>query len=82
MRSTPEISNAFCVRGDEKRLNLRAATRCYRRITLCRYSPRFVATRFNYEVSDDLIDRLTEERRNILQPIPPRNPPKEALASG
>ena len=49
----------------------------YRRITLYRYSPRYVATRFNYEVSDALLNRLTEERRNILQPIPPRKPTQQ-----
>jgi hypothetical protein len=50
----------------------------YRRITLYRYSPQFVATRFNYEVSKDLLARLTPERRKILQPIPPRLPAEAA----
>jgi hypothetical protein len=49
----------------------------HRRITLYRYSPRYVATRFNYKVSDALLERLTEDRRNILQPIPPRCPQPE-----
>ena len=48
-----------------------------RRITLYRYSPRFVSTRFNYELSDELLERLTPERKEILQPIPPRRPPEK-----
>lgn len=46
----------------------------YRRVVIYRYSPRFLRTRFNYELSDALLERLTPERRAILQPIEPRSP--------
>ena len=46
-----------------------------RRTVLYRYSPRFVRTRFNFELSAALLRRLTPERRSILEPIPPRRPP-------
>ena len=47
----------------------------YRRTVLYRYSPRYVRTRFNFEPSAALLGRLTPERREILEPIPPRRPP-------
>ena len=46
----------------------------YRRTVLYRYSPRYVRTRFNYQLSPALAARLTPERRAILQPVPPRSP--------
>lgn len=46
----------------------------YRRVAIYRYSPRFLRTRFNYELSPDLLARLTPERRAILQPVEPRSP--------
>jgi len=47
-----------------------------RRITIYRYGPLWAATRFGYEYSPALLDRLTPERRKILQPMPPNRPPK------
>lgn len=46
-----------------------------RRVVIYRYGPLWAKTRFGYEYSDDLLDRLTPERREILQPIPPLRPP-------
>ncbi|MDA0840742.1 MAG: phytanoyl-CoA dioxygenase family protein [Planctomycetota bacterium] len=46
----------------------------YRRNVVYRYSPRFIRSRFHYVPSVGLLERLTEERRQIIQPIPPRMP--------
>lgn len=46
-----------------------------RRITIYRYGPLWASTRFGYEYSQALLDRLTPERRKILQPVPPNRPP-------
>ena len=48
----------------------------FRRTVVYRYSPRLVRTRFNYTHSTALIERLTPERRMILDPMPPRRPPE------
>jgi len=40
-----------------------------RRVTIYRYGPKWAATRFGYEYSQPLLDRLTPERRKLLQPI-------------
>jgi len=40
-----------------------------RRVVIYRYSPRFVRTRFNYEWSAGLLNRLTPERRQMIEPI-------------
>lgn len=45
-----------------------------RRIIIYRYGPSWGATRFGYEYSQTLLNRLTPERRAILQPIPPNRP--------
>jgi len=45
-----------------------------RRITIYRYGPAWGATRFGYQYSQELLDRLTPERRALLQPIPPIHP--------
>jgi ectoine hydroxylase-related dioxygenase (phytanoyl-CoA dioxygenase family) len=45
-----------------------------RRVTIYRYGPLWASTRFGYEYSQALLDRLTPERRRILQPVPPRRP--------
>jgi hypothetical protein len=45
-----------------------------RRITIYRYGPLWGSTRFGYEYSAALLDRLTPERRKILQPVPPARP--------
>jgi ectoine hydroxylase-related dioxygenase (phytanoyl-CoA dioxygenase family) len=42
-----------------------------RRVTIFRYGPSWAATRFAYEYSQELLDRLTPERRQILQPVRP-----------
>lgn len=46
-----------------------------RRVTIFRYGVSWGNTRYGYEYSQALLDRLTPERRAILQPIPPRRPP-------
>lgn len=45
-----------------------------RRITIFRYGASWASTRFGYEYSQALLDRLTPERRKILQPIAPLRP--------
>ena len=45
-----------------------------RRVTIYRYGPLWGATRFGYEYSAELLDRLTPERRKILQPVQPLHP--------
>ena len=46
-----------------------------RRITLYRYSPRYLRSRFHYVPSQALLESLDEEQRSIIQPIPPRFAP-------
>jgi len=46
-----------------------------RRVTIYRYGPVWGATRFGYEYSQPLLDRLTPARRCILQLVPPNRPP-------
>jgi len=48
-----------------------------RRIALYRYGPHWGNNRYGYEISDELLARLTPERRKILQPLPPNRPPKD-----
>lgn len=45
-----------------------------RRVTIYRYGVSWGATRFGYEYSQGLLDRLTPERRKLLQPIAPLRP--------
>lgn len=45
-----------------------------RRVTIYRYGPLWATTRFGYEYSQSLLNRLTPERRKILQPVPPLRP--------
>ena len=47
----------------------------YRRITLYRYSPRYLRSRFHYVPSAELLESLDDEQRAIVQPIPPRFAP-------
>lgn len=42
-----------------------------RRVVIYRYGPSWGRTRFGYEYSDELLDRLTPMRRAILEPVPP-----------
>ena len=46
-----------------------------RRVTIYRYGVSWGATRFGYTYSQALLDRLTPERRKLLQPIAPLRPP-------
>lgn len=46
-----------------------------RRVVILRYGVSWANTRYGYRYSDELLTRLTPERRKILQPIPPRIPP-------
>jgi len=48
-----------------------------RRVTIYRYGPKWAQTRFGYEYSQPLLDRLTPAQRRILQPIPPNRPPAQ-----
>lgn len=45
-----------------------------RRVTIYRYGPLWGTTRFGYAYSDELLARLTPQRRKILQPVPPLRP--------
>lgn len=47
-----------------------------RRIVIYRYGPAWGATRFGYEYSPALLERLSPEQRAILQPVPPARPPQ------
>jgi ectoine hydroxylase-related dioxygenase (phytanoyl-CoA dioxygenase family) len=47
-----------------------------RRAVIYRYGPSWGNTRYGYRYSEELLARLTPERRKILQPIEPRVPPK------
>ncbi|HTW99331.1 MAG TPA: phytanoyl-CoA dioxygenase family protein [Acidimicrobiales bacterium] len=47
-----------------------------RRTVIYRYGPSWGSTRAGYVYSDELLARLTPERREILQPIAPRRPPR------
>ena len=52
-----------------------------RRVTIYRYGPLWATSRFGYEYSQELLDRLTPERRKILQPIAPSRPPQRVMES-
>jgi ectoine hydroxylase-related dioxygenase (phytanoyl-CoA dioxygenase family) len=45
-----------------------------RRVIIYRYGVSWAATRYGYQYSQPLLDRLTPERRKILQPISPLRP--------
>lgn len=45
-----------------------------RRILVYRYGPHWGNTRYGYEYSQVLLERLTPQRRAILEPIPKRRP--------
>jgi ectoine hydroxylase-related dioxygenase (phytanoyl-CoA dioxygenase family) len=47
-----------------------------RRVVIYRYGVKWASTRYGYEYSQALLDRLTPERRKILQPVPPLRPPQ------
>lgn len=46
-----------------------------RRVTIFRYGVSWGATRYGFTYSQALLDRLTPERRKLLQPITPIHPP-------
>ena len=46
----------------------------HRRSVVYRYTPKHMRTRFNIEQSDALLERLTPERREIVDPVPVRRP--------
>jgi hypothetical protein len=45
-----------------------------RRVVIYRYGPSWARTRYGYQYPDELLERLTPERRAILQPVPPCHP--------
>lgn len=50
-----------------------------RRMVIYRYGPSWASTRFGYTYSEELLSRLTPERRHILQPVPPIFPGERRL---
>lgn len=50
-----------------------------RRALIYRYSPHVLASRFSYVPSEELMVRLTSERRTIAQPVAPRLAPERVL---
>ena len=54
----------------------RTKTEGERRVTIYRYGPVWGASRFGFEYSEELLARLTPERRKILRPVPPMRPSK------
>lgn len=52
-----------------------------RRIIIYRYGVAWASTRYGFEYSEELLNRLTPERRQILQPVPPNRPPKTSANS-
>lgn len=55
-----------CMHGGSTRVNDGG-----RRVIILRYGPPWAHPRFGYTLSRDLLDRLTPERRTIMQPIAP-----------
>jgi len=49
-----------------------------RRVVIYRYGPMWAAPRFGYEYSPELLERLTPERRVILQPALPLRPVRKS----
>ena len=47
-----------------------------RRVTIYRYGPLWGSTRYGFEYSQELLNRLTPERRKLLQPLAPNRPPQ------
>ncbi|TWD82573.1 ectoine hydroxylase-related dioxygenase (phytanoyl-CoA dioxygenase family) [Kribbella amoyensis] len=46
-----------------------------RRAVIYRYGPSWATTRYGYTYSEELLTRVTPQRKAILRPIPPRQPP-------
>jgi len=52
-----------------------------RRVLIYRYSPNCIAPRYMYAPSDELLARLTDERREIIKPTTWRMQPGRAIQS-
>jgi Phytanoyl-CoA dioxygenase (PhyH) len=50
-----------------------------RRIVILRYGPSWARTRFGYEYSAELLERLTPEQRHIMNPVPKVVPGKARI---
>ena len=50
-----------------------------RRVVIYRYGPHWGHSRYGYQPSADLLDRLTPERRRIIQPLNSRRNPDESI---
>jgi ectoine hydroxylase-related dioxygenase (phytanoyl-CoA dioxygenase family) len=46
-----------------------------RRVTIYRYGPNWGTSRFGYNYSAELLNRVTPTQRKILQPVEPVRPP-------
>jgi ectoine hydroxylase-related dioxygenase (phytanoyl-CoA dioxygenase family) len=57
----------------------RTKTEGERRVTIFRYGPTWASTRYGYVYSDELLARLTPQRRKILQPVPPVHPGEQRI---
>lgn len=55
-----------CLHGGSSRVNAGQ-----RRVIILRYGPAWARPRFGYTLSEQLLERLTPERRAIMQPMPP-----------
>jgi len=53
-----------------------------RRVVIYRYGPTWGASRRGHHYTDELLNRLTPERRKILQPVAPRNPEQPGRVEG
>ena len=58
-----------CMHGGSTRTNVGE-----RRVVILRYGPPWATPRFGYRLSTEFLDRLTPERRRIMQPISPIEP--------
>lgn len=50
-----------------------------RRVLIYRYSPHTIAPRYRYLPSPEFLERLTPERRAIVEPVPPKLAPGQVL---
>ncbi|MEM6391993.1 MAG: phytanoyl-CoA dioxygenase family protein [Planctomycetota bacterium] len=50
-----------------------------RRVMIYRYAPHLLANRFNYIPSEELLERVTDRQRAMVQPQPPRLRPDRIL---
>jgi ectoine hydroxylase-related dioxygenase (phytanoyl-CoA dioxygenase family) len=59
----------------------RTNTEGERRVVIYRYGPVWGASRFGYQYSQELLERLTPERRKILEPVPACTPQNSFVPS-